>query len=169
MNFQPERGAIRSVEHYLLAKKLNHSSWQKGSRILPRNITPSDVDMYFDNRGRIIFGELTTNFPEWASISDGQRMGYQNMIRGSAHCAVVAFHNAVPEDQEIDSRLDILGFQPMIFDGGDFILGETYNGNDKWQDFIFWWFENPARLRRHLIGRSVGLVNPPKRAEVEHG
>jgi hypothetical protein len=161
MNFQPDRGSIRSVEHYQQAKMLDHSSWQKGAPVLPRHITPSDVDMYFDNNGKIIFCELSTNFPSWESLGKGQRLGYENMIRGTVHCAVVCFHNIVPSDDRlINSRTDICGFQPMICDGTDFICGDNYSGNELWQQFIFKWFEDPTILRRKLIGFSVGLVKP---------
>lgn len=153
-----ERGKIFSERAYALGKMLDHSSWQKGAKVLPRNITPSDVDVpnitMFDNRGLIIFCEFSRAFTDWNDIKFGQRLVYEGLIRHSSHCAVVGKHNVDPADERaIDSRLDIVSFQAMVWDF-QIIRSKIIAGNQLWQDFIFHWFESSwgaRKVRRQII------------------
>ena len=147
------RGAIRSEEAYALGKMLDHSAW---AGVLPRNVTPSDVDMCFDNAGRVIFGELSSEHCEWRKISVGQRRLYQGLIDGSdKHCAVVCRHCVSPSDhKKIDTRNDIVAFQIMVYDDAAFALFETdVYGSDEWQRFVLRWFDDPHQLRQRLLNR----------------
>lgn len=169
-------GVIYNEAAYKQSKMLNHSSWQKGDRVLPRGITPSDIDMGFlppdnssnfglDNNGSVIFGELTRGFANWLNIRYGQRRFYEACIDHTPHCAVLCQHNVpLSENRQIDTRIDIISFQVMLFDFG-FVRCDPYNGNENWQTFVFKWFEDPVWLRRFLLGRKVGMVrpNPPAR------
>jgi hypothetical protein len=157
-----ERGKIFSEEAYALGKMLDHASWQKGERRLPRNITPSDMDipgipMVFDNDGIMIIGELTRSGGAWGNLRYGQRLLYENLIKGTRHCAVLCHHKVDPEDRRhIDTRHDIVAFHVMVDDFG-LIKRGPYEGNELWQSFVFTWMGGEAvDIRRRIIGISAG-------------
>lgn len=165
-----DRGAIFSIDAYAQSKMLDHSAWQKGDTVLPRRITPSDIDVGFlapdgsgfhlDNNGKIIFGELTRGFANWVNIRWGQRRFYEACIANTQHCAALCQHN-VPPTRQICTRTDIIAFQIMIFDY-DTIVCAPFLGNDNWQRFVFKWCNDPVKLRRYLIGRHVDMIVRPK-------
>jgi hypothetical protein len=162
-----ERGKVFSEEAYALGKMLDHSSWQKGERRLPRRITPSDLDipgvpMVFDAAGALIIGELSRSGATWDNLTKGQRWAYESYIRGTRHCAVVCYHEIRPEEQRyIDTRHDMLAFQIMVDDFG-VITSQLFKGNDRWQNFVFAWMEGGAtRIRRQLLGFSAGMIFAP--------
>jgi hypothetical protein len=176
-----ERGAIFAEEAYALGKMLDHSCWskqgeqscwQKDSMPLPRLITPSDLDSVFsrlvephavptvfDDNGCMIFAELSTNADDWRFLSTGQYRLYRGLLEGP-HCAVLCRHGIRPEQKKkICTRHDIISFQPMVWDHGA-VIGATSHGR-VWEDFVFKWFEDPLRVRRRIIGYSVGLKDAP--------
>jgi hypothetical protein len=168
------RGSIFNEEAYKLSKMLDHSSWQKGDQVLPRRITPSDIDMGFlppdgagfnlDNNGNIIFGELTRGFANWLNVRYGQRRFYESCIGHSQHCAALCQHNiSIMDNRNIDTRSDIVAFQIMIFDFG-IVVTKPFVGNENWQRFVFQWFQDPVQLRRYLLGRAVGMIKPTLKA-----
>lgn len=150
------RGAIRAKEAYALGKMLEHSSWARGEKRLPRNITPSDFDMVFDNYGSILYCELTTSLEEWTQTDIGQRGAYMAAVwKGERHCAALCRHTVKLEDgRDIDTRNDICSFQPLIFQWGDFRVGQVVRGNKAWQDFVFEWYRNPHALRGAVFENS---------------
>ena len=163
------RGSIIWEEAYALGKMLEHSSWQKGEP-LPRRVTASDIDVtfipisggfVFDNKGKIIYAELTRAFANWNNVSRGQRWLYESCIRDGLHCAVICKHSVTPESQRaIDTRHDIEAFQVMLYDSGEFVLTQPYAGNENWQRLVQQWFIDPCRLRRFLLGRFIGMRLP---------
>jgi hypothetical protein len=170
------RGAIRNEDAYALGKMLDHSAWLKGDRILPRNITGSDLDVVFnrgaqgefhpvaaifDNNGRSILAEFSSSDTLWRFLPTGQRWLYETLATGVPHIAVLCHHKVKLEDNRpICSRLDVISYQPMFYDFG-LIVGDLRHGNDRWQDFVFAWFADAVKVRRQLIGRSVGMTGRP--------
>src|SRR5262245_15408693 len=101
------RGAIYNEARYQLAKMFDHSCWLKGNRILPRSITPSDVDavlghqlsfipIVFDNNKRMIICELSRSINEWRWLNAGQKWMYESLIYQHPHAAVLCKHDVDP-------------------------------------------------------------------------
>ncbi len=167
------RGSVFAEEAYAQGKMLDHSSWQRprdGDRPLPRSITPSDADMtvgeglfssipaVFDNRGNILFCELSSHAREWKEIQPGQLRLYEGLLRGNPHCAVLCRHSVRPErKRKIDTRYDIESFHVRIFDHG-FIELPVVDGNQEWQSLVLRWYENPVMMRRTIIAKYVKLI-----------
>ena len=153
------RGSIFVEEAYALGKMLDHSTWQ-----LPRCITPSDVDMGFDNNGAVLFCEMSSSCSSWAEVKRGQRLFYQNSIRERAHCAALCKHSVdITDNRRINSQLDVESFDLMLWDHGPVCCGVIV-GNNLWQRFVQHWYIDPVWLRRRLLGRSVGML--PTKATV---
>lgn len=148
-----QRGWIFAEDAYAQGKMLNHGGW---NGVLPRLITPSDVDMVFDNNGKIIFIELSRVRSSWQEVTKGQRLLYENLIRGGAHCACLCKHN-VPAAIQIDTRYDVDSFQIMVWDYG-LVYSKTYSGT-LWEKFVSdGWFgstNGPLFVRRKLLGRNA--------------
>lgn len=178
MTEEAKRGDVYSQSHYDLAKNLDHSCWQKGAQAcwdstanrLPRLVTPSDVDSVFgrmlhtpqsvpfgfDDRGSVILGELSSSKQDWRLVDTGQFRFYGALLNGP-HCAVLCRHNITPEHgKRICTRHDIVSFQAMVWDHGP-VFDVTRESNAQWQQFVFSWYENAQRVRRRIIGYSVGL------------
>lgn len=134
-----------SAIHHELAfaqgKMLNHGSWL---RILPRGIMPSDLDgvifdgfNFFDDGGHILFMEFSSRTSEWDGLeSRGQRMGYEAIIRacnGKAK-AVVAMH-LTPREEQIDTKENVIEFQPMVFLDGKVRYGKVFDAT-YWVEFV---------------------------------
>jgi len=140
------RGAVHAELAYAQGKMLNHSGWHG---FLPRSVTPSDVDMFFDNRGRILYCEISRNYSDWVGLAasprgKGQVLGYQNIIRRTKHLAVLCSHS-VPTNRQIDTRNDIHSFQVMT-PTENFALTRVVVGNGFWQKFISDWFDGSQRV-----------------------
>jgi hypothetical protein len=182
-----KRGEIHVEDAYAQAKMLDNSGWQDrekyGHLVLPRFITPSDIDFvvsngnviqipfYLDDNGKIIYCELMRSHTsiEWKDLRRGQKLGYHNMIVSSPHCAVLCRHEVSPEmGRKIDTRKDILEFQVVVYDFG-FITTKVYKGNDQWQRFVLKWFspQGAIELRRYILGRNIGMHFPPKASKSE--
>jgi hypothetical protein len=148
------RGAIHSKNAYALGKMLDHSSWR-----LPRGITPSDNDLYFDDRGKIIYVELSREHDKWSEISQGQREGYQGMITNDGiYCAVLAKHDVDPSlCREINTCTDVERFQVMVWDrtrwGSGYRYSKVFVSNEKWQEFVYRWYDGPQALLCRIFGR----------------
>lgn len=155
-------GAIYSERAYALGKMLDHSSWYG---TLTRKITPSDVDMLFDNAGKIMLCELSSAVSSWSEVQIGQRWLYQSFIKDQPHCAVLCRHNVDPSSgRQINTRFDIQSFQVMVWEHEQ-VLSRVYDGNHYWQRVVELWVnhqDGPAKIRRSVLGYSVGLVRPPK-------
>lgn len=140
-----EPGKIRCEQAYAQGKMMDSSGWYG---FLPRGITPSDVDLYFDNDGQFIFVEFSSHNILWEHLDKGQRLGYWNLIRGTKHIAVLCRH-CVPQDTQINTRTDVIGFTVM-YDCGGKMATQTYMGNGVWQNMVKKWFVNPDKVREKL-------------------
>lgn len=149
-------GSVRVEQAYAQGKMLDNSGWYG---VLPRSITPSDIDLVFDNAGKQVLAELSSQNERWEEISRGQRLLYENNIIGGGNIALLAKHN-VPPDTTINTYRDIVSFHAMLWDGGLITCESIFQGNETWREFIKKWFADPIHLRRRLIGLSVGLVKP---------
>jgi hypothetical protein len=140
-------GAIRNLDRY--RQLYDHSGWYGK---LPNKITPSDIDVVFDNKnhGRILFCEFTSAEATWDKKPYGQRIAYMQLLRTTAqkHAAVLCLHH-VPSDKQIDTVLDVDSFHVMrILDKEKGVVlmpssHEVYDGS-KWLDFVksFYGLEN---------------------------
>lgn len=162
-------GRIISEEAYAAGKMLDNSGW-KG--LLRNGITPSDIDqptvpLCFDNKGAIIFAELSSDCADWKDESRGQRWLFESLIRHARHCAVLCKHSVTPEmHRHIDTLRGVDSFQVTVWDfgqdGDDFVFSPVYDGA-YWQRFVTKWVNEsngPLQIRRHILGLSAGLVKP---------
>lgn len=151
-----ERGGIRNEDAYARGKMLDHSGWQKGEIRLPRLITPSDVDMVFDNDTWLLLCEVSSEYASWRDLqarAKGQIRMYQALIGQTANCAVLCKHSVplIPY-RPIDTRNDIDKFEVMLWDVmPGIVFTETFCTNKRWQDFVFSWFQNPKKTRMKCL------------------
>jgi hypothetical protein len=160
------RGEIHSPEAYARGKMLDHSGWA----FLPRNITPSDLDMVMaeeagadfhmvpmvidnDCRGRILLVELSSYTADWEKIPAGQFLLYQNLVkagRGVITAALAAFVTPNP-GQQIDTLKDICSFSVLFIKGG---MRYTYGPitGHKWRPFVTWWFQGGDLKMGNKVG-----------------
>jgi hypothetical protein len=132
------RGAIYNEQAYAQGKMLDHVSW---NGILPRCITPSDIDMAFDNNGWILSCELSSKSTDWGQLSKGQLLFYKAFTAKSRTMAALLKHN-VPKDRKIDTLADIESFQVMLAGGK---ITEVFNSTH-WKRFVESFFESPSEL-----------------------
>jgi hypothetical protein len=159
------RGAIFSTEAYAHAKMLDHSNLYK---VLRDGIRPSDIDAvidpdsgeifnptYVDSAGKIIYLELTRGAPEWRFLKRGQRLGYENLVRGTDRIAILAHHDVTPEmGRPIDTLNDLTSFQAMVWENGP-KYSAVFIGQPKWEQFISSWVRFRAHLwRDYILGRG---------------
>ena len=137
-------GAIYNEAAYAQGKMLDHSGWRGN---LPRSITPSDLDAFWDNNGDFIFAELSSSQTLWSELSKGQVMAYSNLIQHTIDVAVL-FKHSVPINRQIDTREDCESFHVMWDDSG-ICLSKVFSG-DRWVRFVESWFANPLNVRDHL-------------------
>lgn len=139
------RGAVRNQETY--RQGYDHTEWQ----FLPRKITPSDIDVVFDNqlRARHLFCEYT-RLRLWDEKPWGQKLLYQQLLNTNnyGNACVLCCHN-VPPSRDIRSMSDVLSFHVMrnfcqrveclpIYDGDlwpEFVKA-FYGIKNKWGE---WW------------------------------
>ena len=133
------RGKIYCEQAYAQGKMLDNSSWE-----LPRMITPSDIDLVFDDgqMGRIIFVELSSSETHWNLLSVGQRRLYSRLVaKGHGKVFAALCKHSVPQDQQINTRNDIDTFQVMYFGS---LLGYAtsplYQGT-LWANFVTKFYE----------------------------
>lgn len=136
------RGSIYCEQAYAQGKMLDNSKWK-----LPRNITPSDIDIVFDDtqHGRVLFVELTSSHTTWNTVSTGQRLLYSGLvIRGCNRVFASLAKHTVPINLQIDTRNDITHFQVMYYAS---LLGwatsQVYTG-DLWPEFVDAFYEGKA-------------------------
>jgi hypothetical protein len=146
-NVTPLRGAVYAEEAYAQGKMLDNSSWR-----LPRNITPSDFDCVFDNRGRMVLAEFSSSCSEWELLSLGQRMAYMSAIAGTYHLAALCKHS-VPKMRQINTRDDVDSFQIMFDVAGDFYVLPTIEGKH-WPLLIDRWFKSPSSAITGLMRKN---------------
>lgn len=151
-------GQIRTEDAYAQGKMLDHSSWQD-EPALTRGITPSDIDVVFDNNGRCIFCEISSQHSEWLMIAVGQRRLYESILAPS-HCSVLCFHQ-VPWQTQINTRRDIIRFQILTSPPwGRVLVSPVYEGNNRWQNFVLNWInrtDGPTKLLSMIKKESSPL------------
>lgn len=141
------RGAIYFEQAYAQGKMLQSAGW---TEILPRNITPSDVDLFFDNRGEIILCEFTSSLFHWKEASVGQRIGYWNLIRGTTRIAILCKHS-VPRTRQIDTVRDVESICVM-YDAGDSVPAfRAFPSNDCWRKIVGGWYKHGAEWVRDRL------------------
>jgi hypothetical protein len=152
---------------YAAGKMLDNSGW---NGLLRDRITPSDIDhpplgLCFDNNGAILFAEFSISCDSWEQMGrrlNGQRRLYRGVIGHGPHCAAICKHDVTPEMRRpIDTLRDVGRFQVMVWDFEP-VLSAIYDGA-YWQSFVIKWVNErggPLSIRRHVLGRSVGLVKP---------
>lgn len=163
------------AEAYALGKMLDHSGW---NGLLRDRITPSDIDIpgvpiFLDNNGAMIFADLTTSYQSWDKTLIGQRRGYEALCQWGPHCSVLCRHSVKPGmGRKINTLRDVEQFQVMVWDfqasrqargPSSFVLSPVYSGK-WWQAFVQHWVnypDGPMRIRRKLLGRSVGMILKP--------
>lgn len=129
-----KRGSIVVEEAYAQGKMLDSSSWDG---LLPRNITPSDVDLVFDDLkyGRRLFCEFARNYMDWRDVPRGQSQLYRSLVVsgcGSTYAALVS--HDVPIDQTIDTLHDVMTFQVMRYrEPNSATLSQVTVGWQAWQ------------------------------------
>lgn len=140
-----QRGSVRHTARY--RQGYDHSGW---ASILPRRITPSDIDVVFDNafHGRQLFCEFTSRDIYWPEKPFGQRVVYEQLLKsGSPSSACVLCSHDVPSDSLIDTSRHVDSFQVMRVSEGRVVYtpGErlTFSGS-LWVDFVksFYGLEN---------------------------
>lgn len=133
---------------------LNHSAW---ASLLPRNITPSDVDMTFDNHGDMLLCEISSQHTLWTQIKAGQLINYFSLIAPvSKHFAVLVSHNV--KGRQIDTVADIESFHIMIRKDKVMLFWPGVDraaGASQWVKFVQWWFSDPKIARRWIVKRAV--------------
>ena len=114
---EPRKGAIYDREAYLQSKLVDCSGWANremyGKAILPRGITPSDIDVVMnpgmfqlDNGGHVLCIELSTKSATWANLSRGQYLAAQSMVTaGQGKIAAAACILPLTERQELGYQL----------------------------------------------------------------
>lgn len=144
-------GKILCEQAYAQGKMLDHSSWK-----LPRGITPSDIDMYIDNDGRLIFAELSSSKKRWTEISQGQWRGYRNIIKGTRHVAILLNHN-VPANTQINTRTDIRFCQLLMWNDG-FYTSNVYAGS-VWVKIVDLWFKDSDKAIRRITHSATHSID----------
>lgn len=162
MNSNSTRGRIYAPDAYARAKMLDHSVW---GDLLPRLITPSDVDMVIDNRhGFILLCELSRQVSDWKNIKIGQREVYEHLIKDTRHMAVLLSHKI--DDGEICTVRDIDSYQTMLHDPQlGFVCNIVLDAQaaDQWVRFVQRCFENPDAerfMQLEMIRRRLARENP---------
>lgn len=127
-----KRGDIYNYDLYLQSKTLDHSEWR-----LPRCITPSDIDMVFDNAGKILFCDLKNHHCTWDDLSVGQRKLYEAIVRNGAGTQFVALlHHSAPATQKfIRTVSDIEEFQLIYWKDNEIKVSQMFPGS-YWRVYV---------------------------------
>jgi len=98
------RGEVKHRARF--AQQVEHNGW---CDILPRNITPSDIDVVFDNMlmTRMLFCEFSSAVSLWGCKSGGQRYLYQQLLKTNNYRngCVLCRHN-VSVERNVNSLND---------------------------------------------------------------
>lgn len=131
------KGSILVEEAYAAGKMLDHSGWHG---VLPRNGTPSDVDMTIstsqidmavDNNGVILIVELSTRTDKWHELNTGQRLLYENMVwAGQGNIKAALCHIIPAPEKQIDTVNDVVSFSVMCWKCGELVKSHSFTGNN---------------------------------------
>lgn len=148
------KGSILVEQAYAQGKMLDSSGW---FGVLPRGITPCDIDHVFDNNGHMIFLEITSQWRTWEEFKEhcfGQWSVYKSLVifGQSRHVSVLWFH-AIPINVQINTFRDCESFSVMWMQCHDDRKRMTVSpavGGDKWPGFVKLWFSDRAKLYERL-------------------
>ena len=139
------RGEVRHRARF--AQQIEHNGW---CDVLPRSITPSDIDVVFDNmmRSRTLFCEFSSAVFLWDGKEKGQRYLYQQLLKTNNYQnACVLCHHNVPIEKNVNSLRDVVSFHVMRANRGLIYFlpseSEAFPGT-LWVDFVnsFYGLEN---------------------------
>jgi hypothetical protein len=133
-------GIIYNPDLYSKTQNMSSAGW---AGILPRHITPSDIDMIFDNRGKLLFCEYKSFDCKWEDLSTGQKALYQHIIENGVrddgkhkHSVALCYHS-LPEGRDIDTRRDVISFRWIYWNNGKIVQSPIMTD---WTKFIKWWY-----------------------------
>ncbi len=156
-----KRGEIYDIVAYAQGKLVDCSGWadrgKYGNAVLPRKITPSDIDVIFnpgtfmfDNAGNVLLAELSTQTDIWSKLaktSFGQYLSAQSLVKAGRGkiASVLAFHKT-PKKELIDLREAIESFSVMYYTDPTYACTKPFAGNEAWQRFVLKWFDDAEAL-----------------------
>jgi len=139
------RGEVRYRDRF--SQQIEHNGW---CDVLPRSITPSDIDVVFDNMrlARTLFCEFSSAVSVWGGKQNGQRYLYQQLLKTNNYKngCVLCRHN-VPVERNVNSFNDVVSFHLMRANAGRVYYmpseEEPFPGT-LWVDFVkaFYGLEN---------------------------
>lgn len=157
-----ERGDIYAPEAYAQGKMIDHSAW---GGVLPRKITPSDIDMVMEQGGWLMFIEAVRGRQGWDDIKYGQRFMYQSIAELSDKVLCVLWCHEAPLERKIDSRCDCRSFSVMLsyphpHQHSRMRVAVTHGfSGERWEKFVRGWFEKPAAVYTYCLSCITGLLD----------
>lgn len=127
-------GRILVESAYAQSKMVDSSKWD-----LPRGITPSDVDLVFDNRGALLFGEFSRWKRSWEELEPGQRWLYESLAYRPGAISALLKHS-VPVDTAICSRNDVEEFTLRYYDKDRTLFTRGPFPGELWPQFVHNWY-----------------------------
>ena len=140
------RGVVKHRARF--AQQIEHIGWDG---VLPKKITPSDIDVVFDNMrlARVLFCEFSSVVSTWGGKKAGQRYLYQQLLRTNNYkngCALC--RHDVPVERNVNSFNDVVSFHVMRVSSKGLVYfmpseTEPFPGT-LWVDFVksFYGLEN---------------------------
>jgi hypothetical protein len=131
------RGEVRHPARF--AQQVVHAGW---NGVLPRKITPSDIDVVFDNKllARTLFCEFSCVAALWRDKEYGQQCLYQQLLKTNNYRngSVLCYHR-IPVEKNVNSFTDVISFHVMRANRGFVYFlpseTETFPGTI-WVDFV---------------------------------
>ena len=152
------KGSILVKEAYAQGKMVESSGWANrekyGTAILPRGITPSDIDVVFnpgtfmlDNAGHVLCVELSKQTNIWSQAKRGQYLAAQSLVKAGQGkiASAIGFHRT-PTEEQIDLRESVESFSVMYYVAPTYACTKPFEGNQHWQRFVLAWFDDAERL-----------------------
>lgn len=143
-------GGIRCPEAMAQGKMLDHSWWHGRMR---GKITPSDVDMFVESYGCVLWCELSRDCTAIEQLPTGQRIAMQAhaSLKG-CHAVAILCHGLASHSKPIDTANDILS-ATVYFHGGT--KCRRLNG-EQWRAFACHWTRDPpGAVAAHLVVSSA--------------
>lgn len=146
-------GAILIEEAYAAGKMLDHSEWQN---ILPRGITPSDIDMFIESHGMFLWCELKYGYCRWNNLSVGQRIAFRKLMFSNPRKHFICLLTHLCDNIQINTVTDIESV--YLYLAKERVLFELSIPFGKWPDFVAWFCrgKNPHLLAKdHIVTEVV--------------
>lgn len=128
------RGQVRHMGAYTQAKLLVSDTWD-----LPAFITPSDIDLVFDNRGHFLACEFARHESSWHELKRGQREVYEALAKKGCLTALCKHSVPIPEIPPmrlINTRDDVETVEFMWWDALEGKMKFHRGDNRYWVDAI---------------------------------